>query len=227
MRIAARFGDATRRRLPDGYEPDPAESSSCSADAEASGGSIDVVTDPLGGRRRRRRPLHGRLDEHGPGGGARPAAARPRARTGSTPRSSRWRGLTPSRCTASPRTSARRSPATCCTATARSSGTRPRTGCTRRRPSSRSYRALMRSTTTSARRSTRSRPTSRAALRNVAVVVEDENDDDPDLYGLFEGHPADRGRRPAPASSPTGSRSTGARLRPTSQTWTSYARRSA
>ena len=25
------------------------------------------------------------------------------------------------------------------------------------------------------------------ALRNVAVVVEDENPDDPDLYGLFEG----------------------------------------
>ena len=28
-----------------------------------------------------------------------------------------------------------------------------------------------------------------AALRNVAVVVEDENPDDPDLYGLFEGIP--------------------------------------
>lgn len=26
-------------------------------------------------------------------------------------------------------------------------------------------------------------------LRNVAVVVEDENEDDPDLYGLFEGIP--------------------------------------
>lgn len=25
------------------------------------------------------------------------------------------------------------------------------------------------------------------ALRNVAVVVEDENEDDPDLYGLFDG----------------------------------------
>ena len=28
-----------------------------------------------------------------------------------------------------------------------------------------------------------------AALRNVAVVVEDENPDDPDLYGLYEGVP--------------------------------------
>lgn len=28
-----------------------------------------------------------------------------------------------------------------------------------------------------------------AALANVAVVLEDENPDDPDLYGLFEGVP--------------------------------------
>ncbi len=28
-----------------------------------------------------------------------------------------------------------------------------------------------------------------AALQNVAVVVEDENRDDPDLYGLYEGVP--------------------------------------
>lgn len=32
-----------------------------------------------------------------------------------------------------------------------------------------------------------------AALRNVAVVVEDENADDPDLYGLFEGVPLTEG----------------------------------
>lgn len=31
------------------------------------------------------------------------------------------------------------------------------------------------------------------ALRNVAVVVEDENDEDPDLYGLFEGVPLTEG----------------------------------
>ena len=28
-----------------------------------------------------------------------------------------------------------------------------------------------------------------AALRNVAVVVEEENSEDPDLYGLYEGTP--------------------------------------
>jgi predicted Zn-dependent protease with MMP-like domain len=31
------------------------------------------------------------------------------------------------------------------------------------------------------------------ALRNVAVVVEDENPGDPDLYGLFEGIPLTEG----------------------------------
>ena len=41
---------------------------------------------------------------------------------------------TPSRCTACRRTSARRSPPMCSTARARRSGTRRRTGCTRRRP---------------------------------------------------------------------------------------------
>ncbi len=28
-----------------------------------------------------------------------------------------------------------------------------------------------------------------AGLRNVAVVIEDRNPDDPDIYGLFEGFP--------------------------------------
>lgn len=32
-----------------------------------------------------------------------------------------------------------------------------------------------------------------AGLRNVAVVVEDENPEDPDLYGLFEGVPLTEG----------------------------------
>jgi predicted Zn-dependent protease with MMP-like domain len=32
-----------------------------------------------------------------------------------------------------------------------------------------------------------------AALRNVAVVVEEENPEDPDLYGLFDGIPLTEG----------------------------------
>ena len=40
-----------------------------------------------------------------------------------------------------------------------------------------------------------------AALRNVAVVVEDENPEDPDLYGLFEGVPLTEGG-PAPGELP-------------------------
>ena len=40
-----------------------------------------------------------------------------------------------------------------------------------------------------------------AGLRNVAVVVEDENADDPDLYGLFEGIPLTEGG-PGPGDLP-------------------------
>jgi predicted Zn-dependent protease with MMP-like domain len=36
-------------------------------------------------------------------------------------------------------------------------------------------------------------PSIAAALQNVAVVVEEENGDDPDLYGLFEGVPLTEG----------------------------------
>ena len=41
-----------------------------------------------------------------------------------------------------------------------------------------------------------------AALRNVAVVVEDENPDDPDLYGLFDGVPLTEGG-PGPGELPS------------------------
>jgi predicted Zn-dependent protease with MMP-like domain len=40
-----------------------------------------------------------------------------------------------------------------------------------------------------------------SALRNVAVVVEDENPDDPELYGLFEGIPLTEGG-PGPGDLP-------------------------
>ncbi len=39
------------------------------------------------------------------------------------------------------------------------------------------------------------------ALKNVAVVVEDENPEDPDLYGLFEGIPLTEGG-PGPGDLP-------------------------
>jgi predicted Zn-dependent protease with MMP-like domain len=39
------------------------------------------------------------------------------------------------------------------------------------------------------------------ALRNVAVVVEDENPEDPDLYGLFDGIPLTEGG-PGPGALP-------------------------
>jgi len=40
-----------------------------------------------------------------------------------------------------------------------------------------------------------------AALQNVAVVIEDENADDPDLYGLFDGVPLTEGG-PGPGELP-------------------------
>jgi len=40
-----------------------------------------------------------------------------------------------------------------------------------------------------------------AGLRNVAVVVEDEDPDDPDLYGVFEGVPLTEGG-PGPGDMP-------------------------
>ena len=44
-----------------------------------------------------------------------------------------------------------------------------------------------------------------AGLRNVAVVVEDENAEDPDLYGLFEGIPLTEGGPGAGGRSRSGS----------------------
>ena len=51
MRIAARTGMRLVAACPEGYLPDPAIVTSCREDAEPSGGSIDVVADPLEGVR--------------------------------------------------------------------------------------------------------------------------------------------------------------------------------
>ncbi len=51
LRIGARTGMRVVAACPDGYLPDPAIVASCREDAAASGGSIDVVTDPLEGVR--------------------------------------------------------------------------------------------------------------------------------------------------------------------------------
>ncbi|HET8743221.1 MAG TPA: metallopeptidase family protein [Gaiella sp.] len=45
-------------------------------------------------------------------------------------------------------------------------------------------------------------PSIAAGLRNVAVVIEEENADDPDLYGLFEGVPLTDGG-PGPGDLPS------------------------
>ena len=113
--------------------PTPAILADAAAIAADTGGSVTVVHDARRGRDRRGRRRHRHLGLDGPGGrGGRPRdAVRPvpgrRGRDG--PRRARTR----SSCTACPPTAARRSPPRCSTGRSRSSGTRPRTGCTRRR----------------------------------------------------------------------------------------------
>ena len=90
---------------------------------------------PAGGRAGARVRLHRRLDEHGSGGRA---GAAPQGLRGATRSMRRCCSHAPDAwsCTACRPTGARRSPTRCSTARAASSSTRPRTGCTPRRPSS-------------------------------------------------------------------------------------------
>ena len=81
MRIAARFGMQFLAATPAGYEPRPELVAAARADAEATGGSVELVTDPDRRRTRGASALHGRLGEHGPG--RRPRATTPRS--GSVP----------------------------------------------------------------------------------------------------------------------------------------------
>ena len=90
---------------------------------------------PARGRRRRRRALHRRMDEHGPGGTSASSGSSTWSDSASTASCCPSRNAAPSRCIACRPTSARRSPRTCCTGRARSSGIRPRTASTPRRRS--------------------------------------------------------------------------------------------
>ena len=83
---------------------------------------------PRPGRQGRRRPVHRRLDEHGPGGGAGRTGSPPSPATPSTRPWSSRRPPMPSSCTASRRTAARRSPTRCSRGRARWSGARRPTG---------------------------------------------------------------------------------------------------
>ena len=198
MRIAARTGMHLVAASPEGYLPDPGVVDSCREDASASGGSIEVVVDP-GEAVAGARVLYtdvwtsmGQEDEH-------EQHLRISPRTASTAKGSRRRRRTRWRSTACPHTWARRSPPTSSTATARSSGTRPRTASTSTRPCSPSRCDEVRGR----RPRGPGQPAAQlaAGLRNVAVVVEEEDPDDPDLYGVFEGVPLTDGG-PAPGELP-------------------------
>ncbi len=137
MRIAGRFGMEFVAATPPGYEPNPDFSAAAAEDAEASGGSVTIVTDP----REAARGAHAVYTDVWTSMGQ------------DEDRERRLRDLEPYRVdamllaladpegvarTASPRTSARRSTRTSSTAPAASRGSRRRIVCTRRRRSWRS-----------------------------------------------------------------------------------------
>ena len=135
----ATAGLHVRIGTPDGYLPDAAILADAAAIAADTGGSVTVVHTLAEAVDRRGRRRDGHLGLDGPGvRGGRPGDA-VRAVPGRRRRDGPRRGPTPSSCTACPPTAARRSPPRCSTARSRSSGTRPRTGCTRRRRSCRGW----------------------------------------------------------------------------------------
>ena len=80
-----KFGMRVRRRDAAGLRAATRPRSRARELAAQPGGTVELTHDPRDGRARRRRPLHRRLDEHGPGGRARAPAARPRRASASTP----------------------------------------------------------------------------------------------------------------------------------------------
>src|SRR5215203_360080 len=91
--------------------------------------------------------------------------------------------------TASPPTMARRSPRTSSTGRSRPCGTRPRTACTPRRRCWRSSSADGRGRVHSPCQSRARRRSARAGAgaAEIAIVVEDENREDPVLFGWYDG----------------------------------------
>ena len=131
MRIAARLGMDFVAATPAGYEPRADFVAAAAEDARANGGTVTVVTDPHEAAKARMpsTPMSGSRWVRTPSANSASATS---SRTGSTIRCSRSPIAMQWRCTASRRTSARRSPPTSCTGRAASRGSRPRTGCTRR-----------------------------------------------------------------------------------------------
>ena len=78
MVACAKLGMDFVAATPSGYEPSAEVVGWAREAAEANGTVVELTRGPARGRVGRRRPLHGRLDEHGPGRGARAAARRPR-----------------------------------------------------------------------------------------------------------------------------------------------------
>ena len=182
MAICAKLGMDFVAATPPGYEP----SSIAIEAARSAGGSPSLVEDPREAARGRGRALHRRVDQHGPGGRARAPATRPR----STPhrrgrrrcrRAGRDRPSLPARPhrRGDHRGRSLRSPL--CRLG------RGREPAAHREGPARPDRALMGGFEEHVRAALDSLPPELArGLENVAVVVEERNPEEPDLYGLFD-----------------------------------------
>ncbi len=65
MVACAKLGANVTVATPRGYEPSVEVTGWAELAAAASGGSVRVIHDPKGSGTQRRRPLYGRVDEHG------------------------------------------------------------------------------------------------------------------------------------------------------------------
>ena len=133
MVVGALTGMAITAACPDGYTPDPELVAWADATARARGGEVRMVSDPVeavAGARGLFTDTWVSMGDEGPRTRGAPCS-RP---TASTTPCSTARPPTRWRCTACPRTTARRSPTRCSTVPGRRCGTRPRTACTPRRP---------------------------------------------------------------------------------------------
>ena len=133
MVAAAKFGMRFVAATPKGYEPPEQVLIAARRAAVQAGGTVELVHDPRGAAKGADVLYTDVWTSMGQEDGARSGGARPRRvphRRG--PRRARATE-TRSSCTASPPTTARRSPRTCCTGRSRPRGTRPRTACIPRR----------------------------------------------------------------------------------------------
>ncbi len=130
----ATAGMHVRIGAPSGYQPEPSIAADAEAIAARTGGSITITDDPVAADRGGRRRHHRHVGLDGPGDARRTRDSPCSATTRSASEHSRPPSPTRSCCTACRPIAGSRSPPRSSTDRRASSGTRPRTACTPRRP---------------------------------------------------------------------------------------------